>query len=444
MENIFKILKQRYTLKDSIDSVKGIVEPVFFRLTLNGVIEKFNNVSDNYKTDWSKLLSDVKKNKGTLGVLIKSLLGTYSGELGHLIDLKTDEYSPKDVTMVFAGTPNKKEQEELVKVFQQSLGSNYEIVLINSDETTNRDVEYLAKTIIARAKRENKKVVLISKDMGSRSFSIPEIDTVILMFDRGSYSTISQKISRVLTPGKTYYGEEKTNGYIISLSLDPNREETNPIDEYIVYEAEKVNVNELSDGIRRVLNSVNIFTNGDGYIVELEKDMYCDRLINSSTLIRIGKASSNPDNIMTNQDMITLLTGIELSKTQKETGDKLDGIDSSLVKRFLENETKENQEKTTDTEVKKLISIREKIRQHMENIVDNIVEISEINSCESDDIIECLDMIIEKGYNDEVIFEVDLDCYTLKKIIEMGGVSHKLLNTIITSYNKEENSLLVN
>jgi hypothetical protein len=52
-------------------------------------------------------------------------------------------------------------------------------------------------------------------------------------------------------------------------------------------------------------------------------------------------------------------------------------------------------------------------------------------------------MIKEKGFDEEVVFEVDLDSDTVKKIILMGGVSHKLLNTIITSYNKEENSLLV-
>jgi hypothetical protein len=444
MEEIINKLKQKYTLKDSMESVKGIVQPTFFRLSLAGVIEKFDKASENYKTDWSKLFLDVNKSKGILGTLIKGLFGTYGGELEYIMDLNTDDKAPKDVTMVFAGTPNKVEQEKLVTVFKQSLGPEYEVVLVNGNETTNREAEELAKKTVAKAKREGKKVVFISKDMGSRSFSVPEIDTVILMFDRGSYATISQKISRVLTPGKTYGGEEKTNGYVISLSLDPNRDEVNPIDEYVVYEAEKVGVNELSDGIQHVLNSINIFTNGEGFLYSLEIDEYVDRLINSSSLIRLGKSSSNPDTIMVDDELITLLTGIEVYKGDKEGEEKLVGIDSSLVKKFLDKEVKESQDSVDDEKENKLIiSIREKIREHMENIVDNIVEISEINNCESDDIIECLNMIKEKGFDEEVIFEVDLDCDTVKKIIEMGGVSHKLLNTIITSYNKEENSLLV-
>jgi hypothetical protein len=73
--------------------------------------------------------------------------------------------------------------------------------------------------------------------------------------------------------------------------------------------------------------------------------------------------------------------------------------------------------------------------------VENIVEISEINNCESDNIITTLDMINEKGYCEEVVFEVGLDCLTVKKIILTGALPEKLLNTIITSYNKEENTL---
>ena len=342
--------------------------------------------------------------------------------------------------MVFAATPNKKEQVELAKVIQETLGKNYEVILINSDETSNRDVEEKAKNIVKKAQKNRKKVVFLSKDMGSRSFSISEIDTIILMFDRGSYATISQKIARVLTPGKTYYGEEKTDGYIISLSLDPNREEVNVIDEYVIYEAEKIYNNELSKGVKKVLNSINIFTNGYG--IEIEKDLYVERLISSSSLIRLGKASSKPDNIMINNELVTLLTGIVLNESQKEKIERLDGIDSSEVNRFLEGESnKDDSEK--EIKDKKINNIREKILKHMENIVDNIVEISEINNCESDDIIECLDMIKEKGFDEEVVFEVGVNCDIVKQIIQLGGVSHKLLNTIITSYNKEENSLLI-
>lgn len=430
MENIITLLKKKYTLSQTMESVKNIVKPVFMRLSLEKAVEKFDRLPEEYRTDWSKLLMDVDKSRGVLETLIKALFGVYGGEVIGLYDLNMDS-ARRDVTMIFANTKNKTQQDKLVKLIQQVLGGNYIVKLVNGDETTNRDAEKDVENVIARAKRENKKVVLVSKDMASRSFSVSEIDTVMLMFDRGSYATISQKISRVLTPGKTFNGEDKVFGNIISLSLDPNREDVSPIDEYIVYEAEKVEVDDLNDGIQRVLRSVQILTNGEGGEVELEKDVYGEHLINSSSLIKLGAESSKVGNIIIDTDLVQTLTGVEISEGQKE---KLMGVDSSKVKRTMDGETTKEEKQVE----KKVQDIRKKVKEVLKNIVENIVEISEINNCESDDIIETLDMIESKGYCEEVVFEVGVDCQTVKKVILMGGISRKLLNTIISSYNSQE------
>jgi hypothetical protein len=441
MNNIIEKLSKKYTLKETMESVKDIVKPVFYKLALGKVLNKFNSVPNNYKTNWTKLLMDVNKSKTIITNLVKGLFGTYSGIETYLYDLKTDK-SPKDVTMIFAATPNKKEQSNLVKVIQKALGNEYMVVLINGDETTGRELEKYAIDIIKKAKEHNKKVVFVARDMGSRSFSLSEIDTVMLMFDRGLFSTVAQKISRVLTSGITFNGEEKVYGYIISLSLDPNRDDITPIDEYILHESEKVQVNELSDGIRRVYNSINIF--GDGYDTELELDSYSEKLISASTLIRMGRFSANPNVIMNNDELFSILTGIDVNYERKRNSDELEGIDSSQVEIFVDKNVKNKKNNTSDgeennnEEKNEINKFRQIIIEHLENIVENIVEISEINDCESDDVIECLTMIKEKGLESEVIFELDLNCDTIIKIIKFGGVSYKMLNTIITSYNKYE------
>ena len=429
MEHIKELIRQKYTLSQTKESVKDIVRPRFMRLSLGGVVETFNSIPDEYRTDWSKLLKDVKTSKNVLSNLIKGLFGVHGVRLTYIMELMTKD-AEKDVTMVFASTPEKKQQSLLVDLFREVLGPQYIVEVINSDETSNREVEDQAKKTIAYAKEKGKKVVFVSKDMASRSFSISEIDTVILMFDRGSYSTITQKVSRVLTPGKTYNGLPKTHGNIISLSLDPNREDVSPIDEYIVYESEKVQVNDLNDGIQRVLKSMDIFTNDNGDIEPIEVDVYADRLINSSTLIRLGCETSKVDKIIVDSTLINMLLGIEVPEAVKE---KLMGIDSSKVKRTKdEPQTKEEKELS-----KKIEDIRIKVKKVLDNIVENAVEISEINNCESDDIIETLTMINNKGYCNEVVHEVGIDCQMVKQIIMMGGLSYKLLNTIISSYNKE-------
>jgi hypothetical protein len=431
MEHIKELIRQKYTLSQTKESVRDIVSPRFMRLSLGGVVETFNSIPEEYRTDWSKLFKDVNTSKNVLSNLIKGLFGVYGGRLTYIMDLDTNSMNvEKDVTMVFASTPDKKQQSLLVNLFREVLGPQYIVELINSDETSNREVEDQAKKTIAYAKETGKKVVFVSKDMASRSFSISEIDTVILMFDRGSYSTITQKVSRVLTPGKTYNGLPKTHGNIISLSLDPNREDVNPIDEYIIYESEKVQVNDLNDGIQRVLKSMDIFTNDNGDIEPIEDDIYTNRLINSSTLIKLGCETSKVDKIIVNSTLINMLLGIEVPETVKE---KLMGIDSSKVKRTKDvPQTKE--EKEMD---KKVEDILMKLKKVLNNIVENAIEISEINNCESDDIIETLTMIENKGYCNEVVHEVGIDCQIVKQIIMMGGLSYKLLNTIISSYNRE-------
>ena len=420
------------SLEESKNSVKDIVTPQFMRLSLGGVINNFNNVEPEYKTDWNKLFADVDKAKPILSNLIKSLFGEYNGKLTYLVDLNTSEICPKDVTMIFAGTPDKKQQKKFHKLVQDNLGPQYIVELINGDETSNREAEDKAKRIIARAKRERNKVVFISKDMGSRSFSVSEIDTVMLMFDRGSYATISQKVSRVLTPGKTYNGHEKVFGNVISLSLDPNRDQVNPIDEYLVYESEKVQVNELSDGIHRVLRSVNIFVNDEGMMEPIVSDEYANKLINSSTLIRVGMETVKVDSIINDVELVKILTGVEVNNQSED--EKIDGIDSSKVVKTDEEKVKVNNKNQKVVE-----DVRQKLKEVLSNIVENIIEISEINNCESDNIITTLDMIDDKGYDEEVVFEVGVNCQTVKKIILTGALSEKLLNTIITSYNKEEN-----
>ena len=425
------------SIEESKNSVKDIVIPQFMRLSLGGAIDKFYDVEPKYRTDWTKLLSDVDKSKPILTDLIKSLFGVYNGKLTYLVDLNTSEICPKDVTMIFANTPDKKEQKKLHKLLGETLGPQYIVELINGDETSNKEAEELAKGVVARAKRERKKVVFLSKSMASRSFSVSEIDTVMLMFDRGSYSTVAQKISRVLTPGNTYDESKKVSGNIISLSLDPNREDVSPIDEYLVYEAEKTDVNELSDGINRVLRSVNIFVNENGLMEPIIIDEYANKLINSSELIRIGMDIVKVDSVMNDTELVRVLTGIEINnQTEKE---KIDGVDSSTIIRTEKEKTKKDKNKGEATEDE-----RQKLKESLSNIVENIVEISEINNCESNNIIETLEMIRDKGFCEEVVFEVGVDCEIVKKVILLGAVSEKLLNTIITSYNNEENGVIIN
>ena len=102
---------------------------------------------------------------------------------------------------------------------KEAMGSKYLFEEITGEIVTNRNAEVFAKTVIQRAKKENKDgVFFFSSNMASRSFSLPEITLVLDCYDGGSIFVAHQKHSRALTPGVG-----KNHGYIINMSIDPNR-----------------------------------------------------------------------------------------------------------------------------------------------------------------------------------------------------------------------------
>lgn len=86
----------------------------------------------------------------------------------------------------------------LKKLLELMLPDSYRIQIIDGTTTTNADAEAKAKACFK--KQDNNHVIFIASNMANRSFSVPQIKNVILLMNDGSYSSISQKIARGLTP----------------------------------------------------------------------------------------------------------------------------------------------------------------------------------------------------------------------------------------------------
>ena len=80
----------------------------------------------------------------------------------------------------------------------------------------------------------------------------------------------------------------------------------------------QVQVNELSDGIHRVLRSVNIFVNEKGMMEPIVSDEYADKLISSSALIRVGMETVKVDSVINDSELVKLLTGVEVNNQTEE------------------------------------------------------------------------------------------------------------------------------
>jgi len=318
-----KNIKSKDDCKRSLDYAPGIN---FFKLVLPDSHRNLihSELDDEDLTGWSKILSDVDKNQNIIKSIIKGLWGKAGVKddiLNTLSISNAIERQPK-VVQFFAATPTNKELGRLGELFQSCLGENIIIrVLSGADDATNKISESLVKSDIIRCKSECKEgVVIISKDMGSRSFSVSETDAVVLMFDNGSVGSLIQKISRALTGGLTYDGIEKKDGNVISLSLDPNRADS--VDVYLVEEAQKnkTKTESFTSVVKRIRRSVNIFSidgNGDKYEL-LEREGYYSELIDKFNFDRLKNSQINIVPLLTDEELRNKVLDINCAELAKK------------------------------------------------------------------------------------------------------------------------------
>lgn len=443
--SIVKNLKREFTEQQMMKSCSNIVDSRFYQLYLETIIEDQELLSDTERSDWTKLLSDIDLNYGVLKPFIKAAWNEYQGTDTNLLNIQTSGSHmggiKTDCVMVWASSKNKIQLEKLGRLIRQTLGDDYEVVVFSSDHTSNKEVEEEIQSEIIKLKRKNKKLVILSKFMGSRSFSIPEIDTTFLFYDNGSAGATAQRISRVFTGGKTYDGKKKHYGNVVSFSFDPNREDTSPIDDYIINEAEKTESDDLNKSIKAVLRSTQIFTNDPEYgiilpLTEVQQEDYVQKLINSSSLLKVAESGINVSVIDIDD------VDIDDVILDKETQNKVKSLNRKKVKSTVtigNGEKKQIERNLTPEEKRRRI-----IREVLKSIIKNVIELDEINNIESNNFNEMLDMINDKGLDDEVVFEVGVDTRTIKRWSELGAFPIKLLNTIITSYNQQQLQLMKN
>jgi len=251
-------------------------------------LTEINRPEDN--PSWLKAITDVDKAEGIWRGFYESLVGKTSGKLKgtNATDFAINHVTGDVVTGVMQFLPANSTNREALKVatLAQALLPDWVVVTLNGDaDASNAESETLVKDHVIFAKNEGKRGVwVISQGMGSRSFSIPEINLVLLTYDRGDLGATVQKMSRCLTAGTA----EKV-GHIVSFSIDGNREDkvTGFALETAVKYAKKENVS-LEDALRKVRRTIPVFDldeNGD--CVELREDVYLNRAMSITAASRL-------------------------------------------------------------------------------------------------------------------------------------------------------------
>ena len=301
-------------------------------------------------------------------------------------------------------------------IAKEVLGSKYLVKLISgSNGVTNKSAEKETEKLIEIARKQGKKVWVISQGMASRSYSISDIDTVLLTYDKGALGATVQKLSRALTAGD----DDNKVGKIVSISVDPNRDDKLPgmIMEAAI-KAKEQRGTELSDEIRRAHATFPLFVNRDGNQLRLSEDEYLELAMKLNTVKRVGAVDKGRMISIDGEVVSDIMDRISSKKSPvHRIGEKERG---AMGERFMDKATPRNNKERTSNENK----VREELYRHLTNFVDVVEYLSYLVSDEKPSI----RYILETTEKDSDLMEEFVDISGMHTSVVRECLDNKMLN----------------
>lgn len=272
------------------NSEPGMVKRRFYCTEVDTLKTEVEKLNEKVQPSWTKIWNKPYGNKAFVGKLIESLVG--NDTLRPELNLSSMAEINVNCFMLLVSA-NNKEMGDIKKIAEEYV-PDWHVKILNGDFTNNRSAEYETIKEINEAKIAGKKgVLIIANQMGSRSYSVSEIQATVIAYDRGSVDATVQKVSRCLTPGQTYANEAKTHGFIVDLSFDPNRSEN--IVRLILEEAIQVQRSEnkeFTDAVKFVLSSVDLFKmNEYGCTEEIDEEAMFGIFGDNDTMLKVADVS---------------------------------------------------------------------------------------------------------------------------------------------------------
>jgi len=249
---------------------------------------------DDYLPSWSKFAKDPIKAKGFWTRMLQAVfLG--QGNLPELsIELQTREIAQDGFKVAMMFVPGSMRNEHLkttVALTKQTL-KGWEVLEIsgvgeyNGKKISNKNAERITKEVVEVCRESGTPLLILSRGMAQRSYSIGDITELYLCYDEGDAGATTQKISRALTPSKV-----GKIGRIFSLSFDPNRDDK--FDTMMIAAAENYAGRkgiDVDEALRKVINTIDIFACGEDGRVEIDHDTYLQQILERKSLTRaMGK-----------------------------------------------------------------------------------------------------------------------------------------------------------
>jgi hypothetical protein len=379
-----------YTAYSQLEQTEdNIVHRKYYMLEVDSLKKDVEELDEKVQPSWTKIWGKPNGNKSFVSKLFLSLVGEEA--LRQELNLSNLTGESIDCFMMLVSA-NKKEMKQIKDIAERAL-PNWHIKILNGDYTTNRNAQYETTKEINEARIAGKDgVIIIANQMGSRSYSISEIQATVIAYDKGSVDATMQKVSRCLTPGKTYVGEEKEFGHILDLSFNPNRSEN--IERLLVDEIIQVGKSENIDFPKAttfVLSTIDCFKVRYGTAVRVDEETMFGILGEDENLLRVADVTVD---VMAALDLIDQLS--EVNATGKQDKKFKDAINKALNK--IREGGGDQDREPTDAE-----------KRELEKIINNAVRALNMSATsvfelagQGNSYRECIETI---GKNEEDTFE---------------------------------------
>lgn len=255
---------------------------------------------------WTKVCQRPSKATGFIHSMFKTLWYGENRRVPHLALRNVFKgYAPRG-TMVWLGEATRRESLKEFAVVLRSALPTVKVIELHGEITTGQESELLVEGVLNEMGREPQYTdgfIILSCKMGARSFSIPQIDTVILAYDEGSAAQTAQKMSRCLTPE---HGNSHKVGRVVSISFSPTRTDLldYPIAETAGRYADRTGL-DFPTAARALLKSIPFFTvDSEGDTSAIDPDDYLGRILELRNLSKLIAVKTNYDAILGDPDQL--------------------------------------------------------------------------------------------------------------------------------------------
>jgi hypothetical protein len=251
---IDEIISVPYCMVEQDPSIPNVVVRRFYNMLFN---PKMNKLLEDFDKDVlpniNKILEKSRSQEKFIAAVFQDLLG-YQPIYGMNLSEAAGEII--NHLMLFVNI-SKKSMEALAKIIEKYC-EEHKVLILNGDYTDNKEAEGLTKEELVRLQNDyypgRDKLLVITNMMGTRSYSIPEIQACLFMQEGGDVYPYMQKYSRCLTPGYS-----KKFGHIFDFAFDQSKTRNSVMS--VAVEAAlliRQKGKTYPDAVREVLNSVNI------------------------------------------------------------------------------------------------------------------------------------------------------------------------------------------